>query len=261
MILSSPACFYFSGRAVRLAVALCAFLLAATGPASTQPQAPAAITVFAPGMAGAGLGKIIAVWSARTGNRVTVVGGSLGAVESAMAAQPGDLVILPVDALSRHTAMLAGVAIPIGRIPFALAVAKGAPHPDISTETKFRAALNGQTVAYNDPAGGSIAGVMVEKILRGPGYAAVHQLPLPGNATMAVGDGRASMVVGVMPEILQVPGAEAVGLVPAALDLHIDLGGAVTAKAARPDLARDFLAYLAGPEAKAVWAANGIAMQ
>jgi len=263
MMLVPSARFGFAYRMAAGGLALFAIFFAAIGSVSAQDKAPSGgITVFAPGMVGAGLGVLATAWKRKTGNDVTVVGGSLGAVESAMAGQPGDLVILPVNALSRHASALAASApIPIGRIPFALAVKVGAAHPDISTEEKFRDALAGKTVAYNDPAGGSIAGVMVEKILTEPNYAAVRRLPVRGNATSAVGAGTAPMAVGVVPEILQVPEAQVAGLVPAALDLHIDLSGAVMARAPQPDMAKAFLAYLTGSEAKAVWATNGIVAQ
>jgi molybdate transport system substrate-binding protein len=240
-----------------------AIFVATMGSALAQEGVPpAGITVFAPGMVGAGLGVLAAAWKKKTGNNVTVVGGSLGAVETAMSAQPGDLAILPANAFSKQASVEFSTApASIGHIAFALAVKAGAAHPDISTQAKFRAALAGKTVAYNDPAGGSIAGAMVEKILSGPDYAGVQRLAVRGNATMAIGAGTASMVVGVMPEILQVPEAEVAGLVPAALDLHIDLSGAVIAGSAHSDMAKAFLAYLTGSEVKAVWAANGIVAQ
>jgi ABC-type molybdate transport system substrate-binding protein len=48
------------------------------------------------------------------------------------------------------------------------------------------------------------------------------------------------------------------GEVPPSLGLKIDFGGGVTAKAAQPELAAQFLAYLRSAEAAAVWRQGGV---
>jgi hypothetical protein len=51
-----------------------------------------------------------------------------------------------------------------------------------------------------------------------------------------------------------------VGEVPASLGLKIDFSAGVLTKAASPDLAAAFLAYLVSPEAQSVWKAGGVAV-
>ena len=199
-------------------------------------------------------------WAAATGNSITFVGGAVGKVESTVTSgTPGDVVILPASEFSAVASRVKpGSPVAIGRILFGLAVAKDAPHPDISTEAKLQIALRGaKTVSYNDP-GMSMGGVMVQKLLAQPGYDGVKTLQTNGGSANAIPKGNADMTLGVIPEELPAKGVDVVGPLPASLNLHIDFSGAVLTDSAQPAAAASFLAYISRPEAAATWKAGGV---
>jgi molybdate transport system substrate-binding protein len=146
----------------------------------------------------------------------------------------------------------------IGELPFGLAVLAGAPHPDIATAEKFIAVLKGKSVGYNDPAIGSLAGKMVDALLKQPAYAGVKAVPSRPTGGQAVADKKVDMAVAMETEEVTVKGIDIVGPVPDGIDLKLDLSGAVLANAAHPDEAAAFLAYFTGPEAAAILKPTGV---
>jgi molybdate transport system substrate-binding protein len=223
----------------------------------------AEVRVLAPGLIGPGFAPVAAQWKAETGNSAVIAGGAgtVGKIEQTVAENgPADIVILPPGELAGMAGKLKpGSEKKIGRVLFGLAVKRGAPHPDISTAEKFRAALKGKTVAYNNPAIGSLAGKMVDALLKQPEYAGVLIAPPVGNGGRAVAAGKAEMAIAVESEEVQVDGIDIVGPVPDGIGLKLDLSGAVLANSAHPQEAAAFLAYLTGPEAAAILKPTGIA--
>ena len=131
------------------------------------------------------------------------------------------------------------------------------PSPRIATEAEFKAALVGKTVLINDPVT-SLNGRIAQDALAKPGYERVTVRPTASSASnLARSD--ADYVLTVLPEELTVAGLKLIGEVPAELGLKIDFGGGVIIKARNVALAQEFLAFLAGPEAQAVWKAGGVA--
>ena len=241
------------------------FALAVALTASTAAQA-GEITVYSVGLVGSAFDRLVAQWSAKTGNSVKVpiplANAPLGVVADAVQKQPADIVILPTTEMPNHTAEFrAGSQRDIGRVLFGVGVRAGEPMPKFANETEFKAALAGKTVLLNNPAA-SISGRMVKAMLDGPGFETVRQDPQPNNTALQLAERpNDTMVVGVVPEqIMAAPGVRTVGEVPAALGLKIDFSGAVLAKSANPDLAAAFLGYLVSPEAQAVWKAGGVAV-
>jgi molybdate transport system substrate-binding protein len=224
------------------------------------PSQAAEIRVLAPGLVGPGLPILAERWSARTGNSVAAGGGTVGKIEQIVAADDtNDLVLLPSSEFSGiATKLKSNSQKTIGRVIFGLAVPAGSPHPDISTAEKFRAALAGKTVAYNDPANGSLAGKMVDALLKQPPYSAAKGMPSKSLAGLAVASGVADMAIAVVAEEVGVKGVDIVGPIPDAVGLRIDISGAVLANAAHPDEAASFLAYITTPEAAAVFKPTGI---
>jgi molybdate transport system substrate-binding protein len=224
----------------------------------------AEINMLVPGLTGPGFDTLAAQWKAQTGNSVVMVGraGTVGKIEDTIqAGGAADLVLLPSGEFEK----LAGKIRPgsekkIGRVIFGLAVKTGAPHPDISTAEKFRAALKGKSVAYNDPASGSLAGRMVDALMKQPEYAGVKAGPSKVQGGQAVAAGTAEMAVAVETEEVLTKGIDIVGPVPDDIGLRIDLSGAVPANAAHPDEAAAFLAYITRPEAAAILKPTGVAV-
>jgi molybdate transport system substrate-binding protein len=242
-----------------------AVALVAAGCAAPQAQA-GEITVYSVGLVGSAFDKLIAQWSAKTGNTVhlpiALANAPLGVITDTIAKQPADIAILPVADMASHSAEFrAGSQHGIGRVLFGIGMRAGEAAPQIVTEAQFKAALAGKTILINNPAA-SISGRMVKQVLDGPGFETVKQDPQPNNTALQLaGRPQDYAVMGVVPEqIMAAPGVKRVGDVPASLKLQIDFSGGVLTKATNPQLAADFLAYLVSPEAQAVWKAGGVAV-
>jgi molybdate transport system substrate-binding protein len=228
-----------------------------------SPVQAVEVGVLAPGLIGPGFAAVAAAWKAKTGNSAVLPVGTptVGKIEQIIAAgSTADLVILPPGEFAAMGDKLKpGSEKKIGRVLFGLAVKTGAQHPDISTAEKFRAALKGKSVAYNDPAIGSLAGKMVDTLLKTPDYADVTPAPVRGTGGQAVGDGKADMAVAVETEEIQAKGIDIVGEVPADIGLKLELSGAVLATSPHSEEATAFLAFMTSPEAVAILKPTGIA--
>jgi molybdate transport system substrate-binding protein len=219
------------------------------------------ITVFSPGIANGPLKKLAEAWTAQTGNKVTITGANVGRIRTAVATDvPGDVVLAPsADFKDFAPKLKPGSVTPVGRILFGLVVKAGGPHPDISTHEKFVAMTRqAGTLAFANPAVGSLSGGMVEEMLKRPEFAGVTPLPIKGMIGDAIVRGDAVFGGGAISEELMAQGAEVVGPFPDSLGLHIDISGAVLGVAAAPDDAAAFLRYITGPQAAKVWMAGGI---
>jgi len=238
----------------KTAAAAALLLLAATA-------AQADITVFTSGGTNPGLQKLGPAWTAETGKKVTIVGGTVTrAHDNVKTKAPGDLVLLPLPDLTDVAANLKpGPFMPIGRANFALAVKTGAPHPDISTLPKFIAVLKaGSGVGFTDPTRGSAAGKMIADLLARPEYAGVKPVPTAGTPGQAIARDGVQYALGPTSEEVTVPGVEVVGPLPKEIEMHFDYTGAVTAYASQPEEAAAFLAYITRPEAQAVSKSTGL---
>jgi molybdate transport system substrate-binding protein len=221
------------------------------------------VKVLAPGFIGPGFASVAAAFKARTGNSAVLPIGAptVGKIEDIITqGSDADVVLLTPEELARMKDKLKpGSEKKIGRVLFGLAVKAGAPHPDISTAEKFRAALKGKSVAFNDPASGSLAGKMVDALLKDPAYAGVKPVAAKGQGGRAVAAGEADMAVAVETEEVQTKGLDIVAEVPDAVGLRIDMSGAVLASAPNSKEAAAFLAFMTTPEAVAILKPTGIA--
>lgn len=242
-------------------------LALATAGCATPMQAQAGeITIYSVGLVGSAFDKLVARWSAKTGNTVKMpiplANAPLGVIVDAIAKQPADIAILPVADMATHSAEFrAGSQHQIGRVLFGVGMRAGEAAPNVGTEAAFKAALAGKTVLINNPAA-SISGRMVKQVLDGPGFETVKQDPQPNNTALQLAARPQDyVVVGVVPEqIMAAPDVKTIGEVPASLGLKIDFSAGVLTKAANPELAASFLAYLVSPEAQGVWKAGGVAV-
>ena len=240
-------------RCLGIAVALIAL--------SSLGARAADITVFSPGIVNGPLNKLAASWTAQTGNKVTITGGNVGRIRTAVNTDvPADLVFAPsADIRELAPKLKPGSARPLGRINFGIVVKAGGHHPDISTREKFVAfTKQAGVLAYANPAVGSLSGAMVEEMLKRPEFTGVRPLPIKGMIGDAIVRGDAEFGAGAISEHLMAKDAEVVGRLPDSLGLHIDVSVAVLNIAAAPNEAAAFLAYVTAPAAQAVWTAGGI---
>jgi molybdate transport system substrate-binding protein len=145
----------------------------------------------------------------------------------------------------------------MGRVGFGLAVRTGVPHPDISTPERFRATLlAAKSVSYNDPAIGSLGGVVIAQILARPEFAGVKAAPSGG--ARAVKDGNAEIALQSLSELIGRDGVELVGVLPPYLDAHMEFAAAILSHVTEPTGAAQFLRYITRPEATSVWKVYGV---
>jgi molybdate transport system substrate-binding protein len=220
----------------------------------------ATITVFTTGLVGTGIRTLGASWGAQTGNTVNFVSGAAIAVaKSVGAGTPGDLVVMTDTEFPLFEPRVVKASrIEIGRIPYGVGVAAGAPHPDVSTEAALQATLkSAKMVSYNNPAIGR-AGTAMQALLARPGYDGVKVLLTNGGSAGAIPKGQADVTLGVVTEELSTKGVEVAGNLPASLGLHQDFSAATLADSAQSEAAASFLAYIARPEAAAAWRTGGV---
>jgi uncharacterized protein GlcG (DUF336 family) len=227
---------------------------------SSHAAVAADITVFTSGVTNGGIYKLAVAWTLETGNQVKFKSGGIGNIKDYVDTDvQGDVVLLPREEMVAVSKKLkAGTVTPIGRALFGLDVKEGAAHPDISTVSKFAAALRaGGGIGYPDPTGTSLSGKMVDKMLDRPEFHGVVKKPQHENASLVVLNGHAPFGAGTISEELA-PGVEVVGAFPASLDLQITFEGALLARSRSPDDALSFLKYISRPEAGSSWHDCGI---
>jgi len=229
------------------------------------PARAADIRVVAPGFVyNAALKDLAADFTRQTGMPVIVDEDGMNTIVAHIktAAPPADVIALPADLMNTlylEGGIVAGSYTPLGRDELGLAVKKGAAHPDISTVEKLAAALKTGTVMVNDPKAGTMQGAIIDGILKRPDLAGVNAVPVAkGEGAAALARGEGDMAIQLVPEILNKPQIELVAPLPVELGGHMDAILAVSSRSADPKDALAFVKFLAGPRARAAWAAKGL---
>jgi molybdate transport system substrate-binding protein len=221
------------------------------------PAKAASLTVLAPASAAAGLVPLAAQYTASTGIKVIVGGGSRAKALGALKAGPADVVVLPTDDMF-NLANVVGM-VPIGRISVGAAVKAGTKPPDISTPEKFRAALlAARGVAYADPAQGTSAGKVIDRMLSTPAFKGVKRVPVKGLAVTGLANGTASIALQMLPELAQDKDVALAGPVPAAYGAGVDFSAGIAAVSSDAVAAEAFISYLTDPKNAAVWRKAGL---
>jgi molybdate transport system substrate-binding protein len=221
--------------------------------------------------AGAARGLLAAIgpaFTSETGAAIDATFGAVGAlVEKLDAGAPCDAIVLTaalIERLGKEGRVVAGSALPLGRVPTGVAVPAGAPRPAIGDAAALRAALAAATrIVFPDPeratAGIHFAGVL-QRLGLADEVAARCATFANGAAAMAAlassGDPGAIGCTQVT-EILHAPGVALVGALPPGFELATVYSAAVAGGARAPDRARRLVAMLAGPSARAAREACG----
>lgn len=229
--------------------------------------AAADIRVLAPGVVyNAGLLDLAASYTKETGKKVAVSLIGMGTIVNAVktANPPADVIMLPMElmsTLSLDNGIVPGTFTPLGRSEMGLAVAAGAPHPDISTVEKLAAALrSAKAVMRSNPAGGSmVAKVIEDHVIKRPEFTGVNSpVSTRGEGGQALARGEGDMALQAICEILPYKQIELVGPLPRDLAAWIDMSTAVSARAMHREDGIAFMKYLLRPEATPVWKAKAL---
>lgn len=225
------------------------------------------ITLVGPGGVQAAVEKLIPAFEKKTGHKVKATFGSgLGTKRQVANGEPFDVPIVqpPFPEVLASGHVVAASATPLATVAVGVAVRTGAPRPDISTPDAIKRMLLGaKSISYPDPAGGAAAGVSFTQTLKTLGIAEQMQpkikLARGGAAAMAaLAKGEVEIGLTFISEILTEPGVEPVGPLPRDISTPTALVGFVSTHATSPAAARALLAYLASPDAAAVYKAVGM---
>lgn len=200
----------------------------------------------------------------QSGRPVAVV--SVGGVDAARRVRDGeafDFVVLAADAIEQLAAcgrVDPGSRTDLARSGVAIAVAAGAPRPDVSNESAIRdAVLRARTIGYSTGPSGAhlvrlferwgIADAIAPRIVQAsPG--------VPIGTLLARGD--VELGFQQLSELMHVPGVEVIGLLPPEIQVATVFSAAVCTASNRGTAAEALLSFLASPEADAAKRRHGM---
>ena len=145
----------------------------------------------------------------------------------------------------------------------AVGIRKGAPRPDISTPEAFKAAiLNAKSVAYPDPAGGGLSGVILTQLAEKMGFAeqlkSKAKFPPDNFAGKLVASGEAELAIQQKPELMAIEGVEILGPLPPEINVTTVFSAGVSKDAKESGASMELLKYLESPEGAAVFKRDGL---
>ena len=159
--------------------------------------------------------------------------------------------------------MVAGSDMPIAKTSIGVCVRDAATAPDISSPDAFRRTLmDARVIALSDPAVGGSAGTYLVGLWQRMGLAdeidRKATLQKSGaEVARRVVEGSADIGLTLIGEIASVKGARVIGKLPPPFGLDTVYAGGVSTTSQKPEAAAAFIAALAHPEAREVWAAAG----
>jgi molybdate transport system substrate-binding protein len=226
----------------------------------------AEIKVLSAGAVRAIVTELAQVFEKDTGHKVTLAFGTVGVTRKRLADEPADVVIMTdvaIDESSAQGAVVAGSRRDIARTGMGVGVREGAPKPDISTPEAFKQALlAARSLTYVDPAQGATSGIHFAGVLQKLGIAdavkAKTTLVPGGYPAELVARGEVEMVVHQISEIVPVKGVTLVGPLPKEVQKVTTYSAGIAKKAASPDAANAFVAFLTSPAMKPKFAASGL---
>lgn len=180
-----------------------------------------------------------------------------------VAGERADLAVLTsagVEQLIGEGVMRSGTRVDLARSKVGMAVKAGTPKPDISTAAAVKTTLlAADRVAYSR-AGAS--GIFFKKVLEQLGIAEAvdaKAVVIPAGFTgELVADGRASIAIQQMSELMAVAGIDIVGPLPPEIQDDLVFSSGIFADAANAAAASAFQRYISAPATEALYRAKGL---
>jgi molybdate transport system substrate-binding protein len=157
-----------------------------------------------------------------------------------------------IDDLIKQGKIAEGTRADIARTGMGVGVRAGAPKPDVGTpEALKRTLLSAKSISFN-PSGASAPHVY--DIFQRLGIAENVKSKLmldadPGRPQMNVADGKAELVITLIPEIKFFKGVELAGPVPADLQSYISFAAGVATNSHNEDAAKTLIKFITSPAA------------
>jgi molybdate transport system substrate-binding protein len=205
-----------------------------------------------------------------TGNRIDVtLGPSLRLEKQISEGEVADVAIVSANGVRDLVAqgrLVDGSLVEIAKSPIGVAVAKGAPKPDLSTAEGFkRAMLAAKSIACSRPVGGGQSGVHIAKVFADLGITEQMQAKSKygaggpaGLAGLMVLRGEAEIGIQQMAELMAVDGIDVVGPLPSEIQMVTPFVAAIPTNASHAAAGRAVIAFLTTPDAKRVLKARGL---
>lgn len=177
---------------------------------------------------------------------------------------PFDVAILTSDVISKlvqENKLAAATRTDLSRTGIGFAIRKGALKPDIATPEALKNTLLGaQSITY---AGDGASRPHLDQMFDRLGITAQVKSKIiltqgSGAAMQSVAQGRVSIVLTLISELMTVPGIEIVGPLPADLQNYVSFAAGASAMAANAEAARTVIAMLKAADAAAVYRAKGM---
>ena len=213
------------------------------------------VRVFTSGAFTSALKELAPQFEQESGHKVLMAfGASMGNAPDSIPSrldrnEPVDLVILAADALdelARQGKVVAGSRTDLVRSEIGLVVRSGAPRPDIGTvEALKRTLLNAKSVAYSSSASGAYyAGEMLKKL-------GLHDEVMPKSRRIVservaavVARGEAEIGFQQVSELVNVPGADFVGVIPPDVQRVTVFSAGLAGNARESGAARELVRFL-----------------
>ena len=166
-----------------------------------------------------------------------------------------------LEDLARQGKVVAATIASVAKSGVGVAVAKGAPRPNLATAEAFkRTLLDARSIAYSkEGASGVAAARVIEKL------GLVEEMKprtlletRPGGAVTAVTEGKVELGFGLVSEIIPIAGVDFAGPLPPELQSYLVFAAGVSASARDAEAAKAFIEFLRSPAALPVLRAKGM---
>ena len=219
------------------------------------------------GMAAAHL-ALLSQFERATGHTVVTDATSTGVGPDSIASrvrrgEPVDVLILAraaIDELIGEGKVVATSRVDLARSSIGMAVRRGAPKPDISSVAALRRTLlQAESIAYS----AQVSGVYLSSELF-PRLGIVDQVMKKskrvevGRVGAVIARGEAAIGFQQISELLEVPGIDYVGPLPAEVQLVTVFSAGVAVGARHPDVARAFIEFFASPTGVEAMSKSGL---
>jgi molybdate transport system substrate-binding protein len=201
------------------------------------------------------LNELAAAYAQRTGVPVEIE--SVGGVDAAKRVAAGealDAVFLATDAIDKLAAaghVVAGSRVDLVRSGVAVAVRRGSPRPDLSSEEAVKqAVLAAPTIGYSTgPSGTALLKLFERWGIAEQVRPRTVQAPAGVPVGSLVAKGEVALGFQQLSELMHLDGIDVVGALPPPIQITTIFSGAVCTASAQPQAVRELLAFMASQDA------------